>query len=69
MNALPQQMMCEACGSAEVSRDGWAEWDTDGQCWRLGAIFDDAYCHQCDTRTQLIAAPLTIAVFPIRRAA
>ena len=41
------QMVCEECGSTHVTRDAWAEWDEDEQDWVLGAVFDYAFCHDC----------------------
>ena len=40
-------MVCEKCGSTHVTRDAWAEWDEDEQDWVLGAVFDYAFCHDC----------------------
>ncbi len=40
-------MVCEHCGSQEVTRDAWAEWDVDSQRWILGTVFDYAFCHLC----------------------
>lgn len=45
---------CRSCGSTHVTRDAWAEWDTDLQEWVLGAVYDHAYCHDCDDDTRLI---------------
>ena len=43
------QMRCESCGSANVMRDAWAEWDVGTQTWVLrGEPFDMAYCEDCD---------------------
>src|SRR5690348_14999349 len=39
-------MVCSHCGSDEVSRDAWADWDTGKQEWVLGAVFDYAHCHK-----------------------
>lgn len=47
------RMVCGTCGSTLVTRDAWAEWDEDGQDWTLGAIYDYAYCHQCDGETRI----------------
>lgn len=43
------QIVCADCGSPRVTRDAWAEWDAAAQGWRLGAVFDDGFCHQCET--------------------
>ena len=42
------QIVCSWCGSLEVSRDAWADWDVERQSWVLGATFDDGYCHRCE---------------------
>jgi hypothetical protein len=41
-------IICGTCGSDEVSRDAWANWDTREQEWVLGAVFDYGHCHRCD---------------------
>ena len=41
------RMVCEKCRSELVTRDAWAEWDVDEQEWVLGAVYDYAYCHEC----------------------
>jgi len=51
-------MVCRHCGSDEVSRDAWADWDTKSQQWVLGAVFDYAHCHRCDGETSLIEVEL-----------
>jgi hypothetical protein len=52
-------MICSACGSDEVSRDAWADWDAARQEWVLGAVFDYAHCHRCDRETSLIEVELS----------
>ena len=51
------RMVCEKCRSELVTRDAWAEWDVDDQEWVLGAVYDYAYCHECqgDARIEDIA--------------
>jgi hypothetical protein len=51
-------MICNVCGSDHVSRDAWANWDTKQQEWVLGAVFDYAHCHRCDSETSLIEVEL-----------
>ena len=41
-----------------VSRDAWADWDSARQEWVLGAVFDDAHCHDCEGETRLDEVPL-----------
>lgn len=51
------RMVCETCGSEEVTHDAWASWDTHAQEWTLGATFDYAYCHSCDGDTHITEVP------------
>lgn len=54
----PVAIVCRTCGSQNVSRDAWASWDSAQQEWALGAVFDDAHCHDCDGETSLDEVPL-----------
>lgn len=45
--------VCETCGSDDVSRDAWADWDVTSQNWVLRVAFDYAQCHCCDVKTSL----------------
>jgi hypothetical protein len=47
-------MVCKTCGSDDVSRDAWANWDIGAQQWVLGSVFDHAHCHRCDGETRLV---------------
>jgi hypothetical protein len=51
-------MVCNRCGSDEVSRDAWADWDTKSQQWALGPVFDYAHCHKCGGETSFIEVEL-----------
>lgn len=51
-------IVCRTCGSENVSRDAWADWDAQRQEWVLGAVFDYAHCHDCGGETSLNEAPL-----------
>jgi hypothetical protein len=44
---------CAHCGGGQVIRDAWAEWDLDRQSWVLSAVFDFAYCLECQRDTKL----------------
>jgi hypothetical protein len=46
-------IICETCGSKLVTRDAWAEWDETGQGWVLAAVYDYAFCHDCQAETRL----------------
>lgn len=52
-------MVCNVCGSDDVSRDSWANWDTRSQQWVLGAVFDYAHCHKCGCETSLVEVELS----------
>jgi hypothetical protein len=52
-------IVCGTCGSDDVSRDAWANWDTREQQWVLGSVFDYAHCHKCDCESRLIEVKLT----------
>jgi hypothetical protein len=43
-------MVCSHCGSTEVLRDAYAEWDVETQQWELHSVFDNAICQSetCD---------------------
>lgn len=51
-------IVCGTCGSDDVSRDAWAEWDTREQQWVLRTAFDYAYCHRCDGEARLVEVEL-----------
>jgi hypothetical protein len=48
------RIVCGTCGSEDVSRDAWGEWDVDAQRWVLRTVFDYAHCHVCDCETRLV---------------
>ena len=52
------RIVCGTCGSDHVSRDAWADWDTNAQEWVLGAVFDYGHCHDCDGESRLAEVPL-----------
>ncbi len=39
--------VCGACGSREIRRDAWAEWNMASREWELQNIFDDFCCDGC----------------------
>lgn len=53
------QIVCGCCGSNNVRRDAWAEWDIDTQSWVLGAVFDDGACENCEDTAKLDNVELT----------
>lgn len=38
---------CSNCGSLDVVRDAWAEWDLGSGDWRLKTTFDHFVCNAC----------------------
>lgn len=52
------EMVCGTCGSNEVSRDAWADWDSASQQWVLGAVFDYGHCHACQGKTSIEEKPM-----------
>jgi hypothetical protein len=51
------RMVCEECGSEDVTRDAWAAWDAGTQQWVLGAVYDYAFCHKCQAGTNIDEVP------------
>lgn len=51
------RMICENCGSEDVSRDAWGHWDVEAQDWVLRTVFDYAHCHACDGETRIAERP------------
>lgn len=54
----PILITCSVCGSTEVSRDAWADWDVVSQSWILGAVFDQGFCHRCEEEQKLVECAL-----------
>lgn len=52
-------MICGSCGSNDVSRDAWADWDIATQQWVLRVAFDYAHCHRCDAETRISEVELS----------
>lgn len=46
--------VCRHCGSSDVRKDAWAEWDEDKQEWVLADVFDNDYCMNCDGETTIV---------------
>jgi hypothetical protein len=55
---MPITYVCSTCGSDDVSRDAWAEWDVAEQRWVLRTEFDYAHCHRCHRETSLVEVQL-----------
>lgn len=52
------RMVCGTCGSEDVSRDAWSDWDVATQDWVLRTVFDYAHCHACDDETRIVEVPV-----------
>ena len=47
-------IVCKTCGSDDVVKDAWANWDYSLQQWVLSQTFDSAWCEKCEDETNLI---------------
>lgn len=47
MKSSKVRMVCATCGSENVVRGLFAEWDIEKQDWVLQNVFDDAMCDDC----------------------
>lgn len=52
------RMVCRTCGSENVLRDAFAEWDVENQSWVLQNVFDDATCDDCGKETRIDEVPI-----------
>ena len=51
----PIKIVCGKCGTENVRRDAWAEWDVVAQEWVLGAVYDQGFCEgECEDEVTLI---------------
>ena len=50
----PIKIACSKCGSFDVRRDAYVEWDIEQQKWVLSTIFDDGACMDCEDSSKLI---------------
>lgn len=41
--------VCRYCGSDNVSKEALADFDHETQSWVVRSIYDNGYCHDCDT--------------------
>lgn len=40
---------CQSCGSTNIVKDAYAEWDPTTQTWVLRTVFDDVICDDCSS--------------------
>lgn len=46
--------VCKHCGSDDVRKDAWVEWDEDKQEWVLADVYDSFdYCVKCEGETTI----------------
>jgi hypothetical protein len=57
----PVQMVWKYCGSPNVRRDAWANWDVTTQDWVLEDVLDDGYRGECDGETTIAEQPIDAA--------
>ncbi|MNR57174.1 hypothetical protein D3C85_1778990 [compost metagenome] len=53
MNQKKVNFVCARCGSSNVIKDAWAEWDIDSQRWTLHSTYDSCYCQDCQEDCRL----------------
>lgn len=41
------KLVCDKCGSTEISRDASAQWNEDTQDWELCGLQDNMTCETC----------------------
>lgn len=61
----PIKITCSTCGSDDVRRDAWAEWDIDLQKWVLGTVFDAGHCESCEGESRLVEEELEESLFTL----
>lgn len=49
MSQHKTKFVCRYCGSDNVSKEGLVDWDAETQSWVVRAIYDNGYCHDCET--------------------
>lgn len=47
MSDQPIEMYCPKCGSTEIRKDAFAEWDPEKQDWVLHSVYDQTICDNC----------------------
>jgi predicted RNA-binding Zn-ribbon protein involved in translation (DUF1610 family) len=41
------KLLCPYCGSENIVRDAYAEWDSEANEWVLRSVYDDMSCDDC----------------------
>ena len=47
------RLICSECGSTDVGRDAWAEWNEKLQMFEATHIFKQGHCFNCEGETQI----------------
>ena len=55
---MPITIHCATCGSEDVRRDAFAQWNVEAQQWELAELYDGASCQACDCDTSLTESRL-----------
>ena len=50
--------VCDECGSTNILRDAWAEWNVEKQDWVLSEYFDNTECGDCGGPCYAVAIEL-----------
>ncbi len=45
---IRKKLVCAKCGSDEVVKDAYAQWNVDKQNWEIQNIFDMSFCEVCE---------------------
>lgn len=45
---LKKKIVCTRCGSDEVVKDAYAQWNVDKQNWEIQNLFDMCFCEVCE---------------------
>jgi hypothetical protein len=53
--------VCKHCGSDNVGRDAFLEWNQETQKWEISDFMDREICFTCSDDTELVQATITEA--------
>lgn len=49
------EIVCDHCGSPDVTKDATASWSVEKQAWVLSGVFDKPnWCEACEGETRLL---------------
>ena len=52
------KMVCSNCGSDDVVKKAWVDWNPDTQGWEVEE-FGTGHCRNCDAVDSILSKPLT----------